>query len=96
MNSLIKELLDEYSLEIGDIRWMLANRLTESILSNNHDPEELTNIIWKGELESDLYNMEERFLNDMEFQLEREIIDEAWIRGNLAEASELKCIRRSI
>ncbi len=93
MNSIIRELLDEYSLEMDDIRWMLSSRLTENILSKNQSPEEVIRMIWSGKLESMLYNMEERYLSDIESQLERDLIDEAWIRENFAEASELKCRR---
>ena len=93
MNKLLKDLMEEYSLEITDIRWLVSFRMTGIILANIDSPEELTRMIWSGKLESGLYNMEEKFLEDTISQLERGLIDEAWIREQFAEASELKCRR---
>ena len=93
MNKLLKELMKEYSLELADIRWLISHRLTISILSDSDTPEEITKRIWSGKLESDLYNMEEKFLEDIMLELERGLIDEAWVREQFAEASELKCRR---
>ena len=93
MNKLLKDLMKEYSLEITDIRWLVSFRMTDSILSSSDNQEELTKMIWSGKLESGLYNMEEKFLEDTTSQLERGLIDEAWIREQFAEASELKCRR---
>lgn len=95
MNKLLKELMKEYGLEIADIRWLVSSRITVSILSNSDSSEKITKMIWSGKLESELYNMEEKFLEGLMSQLERGLIDEAWIREQLAEASELKC-RRSL
>ena len=93
MNKLLKELMKEYSLEIADIRWLVSYRMTVSILSHSDSSEEITKMIWSGKLESELYNMEEKFLDDIMSQFERGLIDEAWIREQFAEASELKCRR---
>jgi hypothetical protein len=93
MNKLLKELMKEYSLELADIRWLISYRLTTSILSDSATPEEIAKRIWSGKLESELYNMEEKFLEDIMLELERGLIDEAWIREQFAEASELKCRR---
>ena len=93
MNKLLKELMEEYSLEIADIRWLVSNRMSVSILSSSDRPEEITKRIWSGKLESELYNMEERFLEDIMSQLARGLIDEAWIREQFSQASELKCRR---
>ena len=93
MNRFLNDLLKEYSLDIADIRWLVSYRMTVSILSNSGTPEEITKMIWSGKLESELYNMEEKFLDDIMSQFERGLIDEAWIREQFAEASELKCRR---
>ena len=93
MNSFTLELLKEYNLEIDDIRWMLSSRFTQRIFARKEEPNDLTHMIWSGKLEGELYNMEENFLSEIESQLERNLIDEPWIRDQFAEASELKCRR---
>jgi hypothetical protein len=93
MNKFLNDLLKEYSLDIADIRWLVSNRMAVSILSKSDSSEEITKMIWSGKLESELYNMEEKFLDDIMSQFERGLIDEAWIREQFAEASELKCRR---
>lgn len=93
MNKLLHKLMKEYSIEIADIRWLIAHRMTVSILSDNDTPKEIIKRIWSGKLESELYNMEEKFLEDIILQLERGLIDEAWVREQFAQASELKCRR---
>ncbi len=91
MNKLLQKLMKEYRLEMADIRWLLSNRITISILSDSDNSKEITSRIWSGKLESELYNMEEKFLEDIVFQMERGLIDETWVREQFAEASELKC-----
>ena len=93
LNKLITNLLKEYSLGIDDIRWLISSRITKHLLSDKKNPIEITKTIWSGKLESDLYNMEEKFMENLESQLERKLIDEAWIRELFAETSELKCRR---
>jgi hypothetical protein len=93
LNTLIRNLLKEYSLEVDDIRWLISTRLCEEILSDYEESVEITRKIWSGKLESSLYNMEEKYLEDISSQLGRGLIDEAWIREQFAEASELKCRR---
>ena len=93
MNKLIENLLKEYSLGIDDIRWLISSRITEQLLSDKEKPIEITKRIWSGKLESNLYNMEENFMENIISQLERGIIEETWIREQFAEASELKCRR---
>ena len=93
MNKLLQRLMKEYSLELTDIRWLVSYRMTISILSDSDNANEITNRIWSGKLESELYNMEEKFLEDIISQLKRGLIDEAWVREQFSEASELKCRR---
>jgi len=93
LNKLIANLFKEYSLDIDDIRWLISSRITEQILSDKDSPIEITKKIWSGKLEAELYNMEEKYMEDLEFQLDRGLIDEAWIRELFAETSELKCRR---
>lgn len=93
MNKLIKDLMKEYSLEIDDIRWFVSYQQTISILSHNENPIEITKKIWSGKLEAELYNLEEKYLEDISSQLERNLVDEIWVREQFAEASELRCRR---
>ncbi len=93
LNKLIANLLKEYSLDIDDIRWLISTRITKQLLNNKEKPIEITKLIWSGKLEADLYNMEENFMENINLDLERGLIDESWIREQLAEASELKCRR---
>ena len=93
LNTLISNLLKEYSLGIDDIRWLISSRIANQLLSDKERPIEIIKKIWSGKLESDLYNMEEKFIEDLESQLERGLIDEVWIRELFAETSELKCRR---
>ncbi len=93
MNKLIKELMTEYSIKIDDIRWLVSTQIQNSILSYKENLKELTKLIWSGKLEADLYNMEERYLEDIASQLDRGLVDEAWIREQFAEVSALRCRR---
>lgn len=93
MNKLITDLMKEYNLEIDDIRWFISYQKTISILSEKDSPDLITKKIWSGKLEADLYNMEERYLEDIFLRLDRGLIDEAWIREQFAEASEIRCRR---
>lgn len=93
VNKLITGLMKEYTLEIDDIRWFVSYHKTVSILSSSDTPMEITKNIWSGKLEADLYNMEEKYLENISSQFERGLVDEAWIREQFAEASELRCRR---
>lgn len=93
MNKIITKLLEEYNLEIDDIRWFVSYQKTISILSDSDNSIEITKRIWSGKLEAELYDMEEKYLENIGSQLKRGLIDEAWIREQFAEASELRCRR---
>lgn len=73
----IQELLDEHNLAIDDVRWYLAREQADRLLSYKDHPDELAHLMWSGELESDLYEMEERFLADLQEKLDRGQTDEA-------------------
>jgi hypothetical protein len=93
LNKIMKSLMKEYNLEIDDIRWFVSYQTAISILSDKENMDLITRRIWSGKLEANLYNMEERYLEDIMSRLERGLIDEAWIREQFAEASELRCRR---
>ena len=90
----LSELLKEYDLSLDDIRWYLSSRITDSLLSQREDPEEITRRIWSGSLESELYDMEERFLRDLQDELERGLIDNQHVREHFDRARILKMRRR--
>ena len=81
----IRELLQEYDLEIDDIRWYLAAMQAEHLLSYRENKRELIRLIWSGSLEGDLYDMEERFLGELQNRLDRGSRDEAQVRTILKE-----------
>lgn len=82
MNSLEK-LLKEYDIEIDDIRWYLSVQIAEEILSFQNEPRILIENIWSGRLGDKIYQMEEYFLEKIQDELVRGIIDEAKVREKL-------------
>jgi hypothetical protein len=90
----IKELLKEYGLGIDDIRWFLAGRFAEKLLSYKDTPAELTRMIWSGSIENELYNMEEIYIEELQDDLNRDFRDEARIREILNEVNTAKRLRK--
>ncbi len=90
----VSALLKEYDLSLDDIRWYLSTRLAESLLSQREEPEEITRRIWSGALESELYDLEERFLRDLQDEMDRGLIDQQHVREHLERARMLKIQRR--
>jgi len=89
----VKDLLDEFDLEIDDVRWYMASYMADKLLSYRHEPEMLTRYIWSGELEGEFYNMEERLISDLQDQLDRDMTDEIRLRELMREMDYLR-IRR--
>lgn len=75
----VQQLLDEHDLGIDDVRWYLARGQADRLLSYRDHPQDLAHLIWSGELESDLYEMEERFLAELQEDLDRGRTDEAQV-----------------
>jgi hypothetical protein len=90
----LSSLLDEYNLTLDDVRWYLATLLTDSLLSARDKPEEITQRIWSGALDADLYNMEERYLARLQDEYDRGITDQQAIRDQFEKARLLKLRRR--
>lgn len=86
----VSEILKEYGIELDDIRWFLADRMALELLAYQERQPELVRYIWSKGLEDSLYNMEDRFLEELQDQLERRIIDEAFVRGICLEALALR------
>ncbi|WP_238565754.1 hypothetical protein [Spirochaeta lutea] len=89
MNTM-EALLEEYDLEIDDIRWHLSVRLAEEILSLHQTPRRLIEMIWSGTLGDRLFNMEDRLLEQLEADLHSGRTDEAKIREFLTQAKKAK------
>ena len=89
----VRKLMDEYDLSIDDIRWYLSCETAESLLLLKDSPEELTRLVWSGELEGRLYDLEERFLASLQDEVDRGLIDEASVRSHL-ESARIRKIRR--
>ena len=89
----VRHLMEEYGLSIDDIRWHLSFEITNSLLLHNDSPEDLTRVIWSGELEARLYDLEERFLASLQDELDRGLTDEAAVRSRL-ETARLRKIHR--
>jgi hypothetical protein len=90
----LSSLLDEYNLTLDDVRWYLATILTDSLMLNRDNPEEITRRIWSGSLESDLYNMEELYLARLRDETDRGITDQQAIRDQFEQARLMKFRRR--
>lgn len=89
----VKQLMKEYNLEIDDIRWYLSVREAEKLLGFPQDRTELIRYIWSGELEDNMYNMEEKYLDNLQEELDRNITDESDIRNAFKEA-EMASLKR--
>lgn len=89
----VKAVMKEYAIELSDVRWYLSLKTAERLLTYNEDIRGLTHLLWSGRLEADLYNMEERFLEDLQDRVDRNLADEARVRELFSEvlaAKELK------
>ena len=86
----IRNLMKEYSIEINDVRWYLANSLSYSLSEMSKDLNELTKYIESGQLESEMYNMEENYITEMQDLADRDKIDEVDIREVFNKVELLK------
>lgn len=86
----IYSLLEEYSLETRDVRWYLSYNKSFSLLEFRNDQEGLAEYISSGQLEVDLYNMEEKYLQDIQDLIDRGKIDDVNIRETMNEMVILK------
>ena len=88
----VRRILEEYELEIDDVRWYLACREAERLVGDRDDVAGLTALIESGRLEADWYRMEDRFLDVLEEKLSSRIVDEPEIRKlcNEIEVARMK------
>ena len=89
----IRRLLDEYNLEVDDVRWYLSHQNAARLLEYRDKQKELCRLIWSGRLEADLYRMEERFLAELQEKLDTRRADESEVRKILLEIDALKSKR---
>lgn len=89
----VKNLMDEYSVSLSDIRWYLAAKTAERLLTYKDDLHGLTHLVWSGRLEADLYNMEEAFVSDLQDRLDRNLTDEPKVRELFSEIVAAKSHR---
>lgn len=90
----IDELMREYDLGIDDIRYYRAYRIAESLLTYQEQPHALARRIWSGELEGEINNMADRYLEELSDERSRSLLDEAQLREIMGEARKLKRERR--
>lgn len=83
--------MKEFSVEIDDVRWYLAVKTAERLLTYKEDLRGLAREVWSGRLEGELYDMEESFLRDLQDRLDRNLTDEIHARTLF---SEIRAARR--
>ncbi len=89
----IRDLLKEYDLEIDDLRWYLSMQMAERLLTYREEPQLLTELIWRGTLGDELYDMEERYLRESQEQMDRGVLDEPRVREQLNQALRARRLR---
>jgi len=89
----IKELLDEYNIELDDVRWYLSRQHALRLLEYKDRHTDLCRLICSGRLEADLYRMEERFLAELQEKIDTRQTDESELRKVLAEIDSIKSKR---
>ena len=86
--------MEEYGLEIDDLRWFLSVQLTDELMTFQTKQWQLIEEIWSGRLGDRLFRLEERFLEDTEKLLETGQTEEGKVRDFFAEARVSKRRRR--
>lgn len=86
----INDLLNEYEITTNDLRWYLSKKLAFSLLEYRNNLMGLTKYIESGELDVELYYMEEKYLEETQDLMNRGKIDEVNIREVLNEIVILK------
>lgn len=89
----VKALMREYAIEISDVRWYLSWKTAERLLTYKDDMRGLAHLVWSGRLESDLYDMEEGYLEELQDRVDRDLTDEAKVRELFAEVTATKAKR---
>lgn len=89
----VSRLMEEMDLGIDDVRWFLASRQAERLLQYRDQEHELTRLIWSGALEEELYDMEERFVEQLQRDHDRGLRDLVGVRRVLREVAAARMRR---
>ena len=87
-------LMELYNLDLDDIRWYLSVLMGEKLSSLQNEPLRLIDYIWSGQLADELFNLEERYLEQLEALWNSNQLDEAKVREFFMEARSSKRRRR--
>lgn len=82
--------MDEYGLELDDIRWYLSVELAQELLQHQSSPRDLIEEIWSGKLGDRLYNFEERSLESMAQAYDQGKLEAGAVREFFALAKRAK------
>ena len=91
---IVKQIMKESNISIDDVRWYLCLEVTKKILSLQNSPMELVDFIHSKKLEIELYEIEERYINQLENEYANQLIYEATIREILYKINREK-VKRS-
>lgn len=90
----IYELMKEYKIEMDDVRWFLSLQKARDLATKALDPVDLVVYVHSKELEADLYDMEQRYLDEVQSQWDLKRFDEADVREVLYRINREKNRRR--
>lgn len=83
ISSELQSLLDRNDIELDDVRWYCCIDLAERLLMHRKTPGRLVHLLWSGSIESELYRIEEQYLEQLDEDLSERRIDLAQVNGVL-------------
>ena len=86
--------MDEFGVEIDDVRWYLSSQLANDIVALHNQPRMVVELIWSGKLGDRLYQMEDRYLEELESQWDLGLREETRIREIMSTIRIAKRRRR--
>jgi hypothetical protein len=90
----VAHLLDQNGIGIDDVRWYLSSIFAARLLEYRTRPAELARFIWSGKLEAELYDAEERFVEELQRRTDAGSMDEAALREVMREIAAEKRRRK--
>lgn len=90
----VNAIMEEYHLTIDDVRWFLSVQKAKEIFAFEENPFQLVQYIHSKQLEVDLYDMEDRFLEELQNRYDNKLIDEATVRDELYRVNREKVNRQ--
>lgn len=82
---IIDELMEEYGLDLNDVRWYLCSQIANNIVNMAKIVDDITAYLWSGKIESELYNIEELYLENLKKDLKDDVKTETEIRDIFAQ-----------